>query len=162
MSKFFFLIFLLFLWFTSGAQGASRQPFIEGKLPTVVPVYCASDYSEWKEITKGFPAMVSGFTWAAGPQAWSVYLSPLICTALNTPKHDYFEEAWGIALHEWIHSVFHLKDEGETECLSLYIYRFTLIRDWGFSRKAAERAYRQARAAHAQRAFAYPAYAGNC
>lgn len=162
--------FLAVLWtltlvFAAASHAATERADLESRLPVHQPVFCANSSAEWNALTGeiGLPGWaVVGYTWMEGPQTHQMYFSPGTCRALNNPNGKAFPDAVETLYHEWVHSNFGTRDEGETECLALYIYRYALRHFWGFSPAEAWRDYKKAFSAHTLLGALYPAYRGTC
>jgi len=149
------------LW-VSLARAETRSTWLEQHEPRAWPSYCATDAAEWGELTKGFGYGVLAYTWVSGPNTHEMHFSPDTCRALQSPRAPGFAESAAVLYHEWWHAQFLDRDEGGTECGSLWVYRNLLRKEWHLGKAEIRRDYQLAVAAHKTRAFWYPAYAGWC
>ncbi len=159
------LVFIaLMMVLSSVANATTREPRFERHLPTAAPVYCTWGVPEWaSELKKlGLVQETAAYTWMAGPRDGEIHLGPTTCAGLSDPRTYAFASAVETLYHEWFHSAFNTRDEGETECLSLFVLRYALREFWDFARKGAQIVYKRAWAIHAVTGMLFPAYKGSC
>lgn len=154
---------LAFLWVTD-ANAATERLDLEARLPVSHPVFCADSSQEWKALTKGMGS-TAAYTWInpSAPLFRTMWFSPDTCRNLaDTSKTVAFADAAETLYHEWFHSHFLTRDEGETECLALFIYRDVMRRFWGFTPHRAQQLYKSAFASHVELGALFPEYRGTC
>lgn len=158
------LLVLLFLMFAVGrANAATLATDIESHLPVAgANIWCPASQQEWDADPYGGDGVL-GYTFVSGPDTGDIHLSYTTCVLLRgTDRGTDWAEAAATLYHEWVHSALHDLDEGDTECLSLYFYRYALRHFWGESSAQAQAAYQEAWSVHVRRGLEYPAYKGWC
>src|SRR6266487_3110056 len=143
------------------ASAFTLEPEYMARLPRSMPVYCTWSQAEWSNDPYG-GAFVQAYTFIAGPHDGDIHLSPQACVGLQDPSKYEFSQAAETLYHEWFHSFLNTRDEGETECLALFIYNYALVNFWGFTPQAAAIDHHRAWLNHLELGLEYPLYRGEC
>jgi hypothetical protein len=145
-------VLVLWLWLLIVGTGVAKADF-EQYEPVPVQTTCLTPWDA---------PLAWGYT-RTDQIGWPVYLSPYVCDALHAgPTNPQFPNAIAVLYHEWVHSWFRDRNEGDAECVSLFFLRYQLRHAWGLSPVAAQIVYDVAWRTHEVRAGLFPAYRGVC